>query len=130
MTDHLDKGNIHENQHGFPAKRSCESQLLMTTVDIATYLSRGSREGMGILYFSKAFDKVPHIRLSQKLNYYGTQSTTRAWITNFLTYRQQEVVVDNTTSNTIPTSFRTIFEMMTIFFLVVTCPPKEGPTRV
>jgi hypothetical protein len=32
--EHLDNQNIlNENQHGFRAKRSCESQLLMTTND-------------------------------------------------------------------------------------------------
>ena len=36
ILDHLDSQNIlHESQHGFRAKRSCESQLLMTTDDIS-----------------------------------------------------------------------------------------------
>ena len=39
IMDHLDKGNIlHENQHGCRARRSCESQLLMTTDDITRHL--------------------------------------------------------------------------------------------
>lgn len=79
VMDNLDKGNIlHENQHGFHAKRSCESQLLMTTDDIAKYLNQSSQADMGILDFFKAFDKVPHIRLSQKLNYYGIKGSTHS----------------------------------------------------
>ena len=103
IMDYLDKGNIlHENQHGFRARRSCESQLLMTTDDIARHLDKGQQVDMGILDFSKAFDKVPHIRLSKKLQYYGIQGTTQTWINNFLKDRKQQVVVDNATSNTTP----------------------------
>ena len=61
IMDHLDRQNIlHDNQHGFHAKRSCETQPLMTTDDIAKYLNQGKQVDMGILDFSKAFDKVPH----------------------------------------------------------------------
>ena len=101
IMDHLDRQNIlHENQHGFRAKRSCESQLLMTSDDIARQLNQGNQVDMAILDFSKAFDKVPHIRLSNKLHYYGIQGSTRIWIDNFLSNRQQQVVVDNATSIT------------------------------
>jgi hypothetical protein len=38
IMDHLDNQHIlNENQHGFRAKRSCESQLLMTTNDITKW---------------------------------------------------------------------------------------------
>jgi hypothetical protein len=57
---------------------------------------------MGILDFSKAFDKVPHTRLSNKLHYYGIQGKTHRWIDSFLKDRQQQVVVDNATSYTAP----------------------------
>jgi hypothetical protein len=33
-----------------------------------------------MLYFSKAFDKVPHQRLLKKLAHYGIQDTTYKWI--------------------------------------------------
>lgn len=62
IMNHLDRGNIlHEYQHGFRARRSCESPLLMTTYDITKHLDQGKQVDMGILNFSKAFDKVPHI---------------------------------------------------------------------
>ena len=67
IMDHLDSQTIlHENQHGFRAKRSCESQLLMTTDDISKSMNSGNQVDMAILDFSKAFDKVSHERLSQK----------------------------------------------------------------
>ena len=47
---HLDSQNIlHENQHGFGAKRSCESQLLMTTDDISKSMNSGNQVDMAIL---------------------------------------------------------------------------------
>ena len=57
---------------------------------------------MGILDFSKALDKVPHRRLSKKLQYYGIQRTTQRWINNFMNDHTQQVVVDNETSSTTP----------------------------
>ena len=44
--------------------------------------------------FSKAFDKVPHQRLLSKLNYYGIQGKTLAWINSWLAEKFQRVVVD------------------------------------
>ena len=100
IMDHLDSQNIlHENQHGFRAKRSCESQLLMTTDDISKSMNSGNQADMAILDFSKAFDKVSHERLSQKLKYYGIDGNTRTGINSFLTDRKQQVVVDNATSD-------------------------------
>ncbi|XP_060561750.1 uncharacterized protein LOC132721460 [Ruditapes philippinarum] len=69
IMNHLDSQSIlHENQHGFRSKRSCESQLLMTNDDIAKSLNSGTQVDMAILDFS--FDKVSHRRLSHKLEYY------------------------------------------------------------
>ena len=48
--------------------------------------------------FSKAFDVVPHQRLSHKLDHYGIRGTTLNWIQNFLTNSTQKVVVDGSSS--------------------------------
>ena len=51
---------------------------------------------MVILDFEKAFDKVAHIRLTHKLNYYGIRGDLLQWIQSFLTNHTQRVFVDGT----------------------------------
>ena len=48
---------------------------------------------MIIMDFSKAFDTVPHNRLLNKLNRYVIRNKTHNWISNFLKYRKQIVVI-------------------------------------
>ena len=48
-----------------------------------------------MLDFSKAFDKVPHVRLFHKLEFYGIWGTYFEWIKEFLTDRKQQVIIDN-----------------------------------
>ena len=52
--------------------------------------------------FAKAFDKVPHKRLLYKLNYYGIRHNTLKWIEAFLTDRTQTVVLNGTSSTSVP----------------------------
>ena len=47
-----------DSQHGFRAKRSTETQLIVTIDDIARALDKGESIHMAIVDFSKAFDKV------------------------------------------------------------------------
>ena len=48
---------------------------------------------MIIMDFSKAFDTLPHNRLLNKLNRYDIRNKTHNWISNFLKYRKQRVVI-------------------------------------
>jgi hypothetical protein len=61
-------------------------------------MNQGHQVDMAILDFAKAFDKVPHRRLSEKLDYYGIQDDTLSWINTFLCGRLQQVVIDGETS--------------------------------
>ena len=54
------------------------------------------------LDLSKAFDKVPHYSLCNKLSYYGIRGKTLSWIRNFLINRHQRVVLDRFTSELHP----------------------------
>ena len=50
------------------------------------------------LDFSKAFDKVPDVRLLQKLEHYRICPKLVNWIKDFLGQRQQQVVLNSVTS--------------------------------
>ena len=82
-----------DRQHGFRSKHSTESQLIITTHDLAQSLNKKLQVDMIILDFSKAFDTVPHNRLLNKLDRYGIRNKTHTWISNFLKYRKQRVVI-------------------------------------
>jgi len=90
---HLESNDIsYTNQFGFRNKHSSESQLLITIDDFAKALNSKKQVDIGILDFSKAFDKVPHARLCQKLDFYGIKGKTLSWIQTFLNNQQQNVV--------------------------------------
>ena len=55
-----------------------------------------------IMDFAKAFDKVPHRRLSHKLEYYGIRGSTHRWINSWLYGRTQQVVLDGQASDPVP----------------------------
>eukprot|EP00061_Rhincodon_typus_P003239 g19610.t1 len=46
------------------------------------------------LDFSKAFDKVPHGRLVQKVKLNGIRSELAGWIQNWVRHRRQRVAVE------------------------------------
>ena len=82
---HLDVHKIlHDAQHGFRKRRSCESQLILTVQDLAKNIDNRGQTDLILLDFSKAFDKVPHKRLLYKINYYGVRNSTLRWIGDFL----------------------------------------------
>jgi hypothetical protein len=99
--NHLSQNNLlSSNQHGFRARRSCETQLITTVQELAKNMSSGKQIDAILLDFSKAFDKVPHRRLLMKLDHYGIRGTTLKWIQDFLIGRTQRVLLDGTHSST------------------------------
>ena len=97
---HLDRNQLlSDAQHGFRKKRSCESQLILTIQDLANGLNSGEQIDAILLDFSKAFDKVPHQRLLEKLQHYGIRGHLNDWVADFLRDRQQEVVLEGAHSS-------------------------------
>ena len=91
---HLERYNIlNDCQHGFRAKRSCETQILTLYHELASSLDKKVQTYMIILDFSKAFDRVPHQRSMKKVHHYGIRGNTHQWISSFLNSRTQQVIV-------------------------------------
>jgi len=100
---HLEQHNIlHGCQHGFRAKRSCDTQLLTLAHELAASLNKRVQTDMKVLDFSKAFDRVPHQRLLRKLDHYGIRGLTHSWISSFLHGRTQRVLVQGQSSDEAP----------------------------
>ena len=89
---------ITENQHGFRSNRSCLTNLLDFFNDV--YASWDIRAPYDVIYldFQKAFDKVPHNRLISKLRSHGIGEHLCAWIRDWLSDRQQRVVLNGEVS--------------------------------
>ena len=97
---HLKKYDILcEEQHGFRANRSCETQLISTVNDIAENMDAGKQTDVILLDFSKAFDRVSHMRLCHKLHHLGINGSLLAWIKCFLSERTQRVIVNGQRSS-------------------------------
>ena len=60
---------FHTNQHSFRRNHGCEKQLIELTTDITNNLDDGQETEACVLDFSKAFDKVNHNKLLQKLEH-------------------------------------------------------------
>ena len=103
LCKHLNLNNIlYDLQHGFREKRSCETQLIQLVEDLAGNLTSGKQSDLILLDFSKAFNKVNHLKLLYKLQAHGVQGKTLGWIESFLIGRTQCVVLDGDTSTDLP----------------------------
>ena len=58
-------------QHGFTQKRSCLTNLLEFMEIITEHVDDGLPVDVIYLDFQKAFDKVPHTRLIEKVKAHG-----------------------------------------------------------
>ena len=69
VVQHLENNSLlSKHQHGFRKMRSCQSNLLECLEDWTKILDEG--KGLDIIYldYQKAFDTVPHERLTTKLS--------------------------------------------------------------
>ena len=94
MVSFLEKeGSFSNNQYGFRAGRSCLTQLVDHLDDLLKDLENG--QNVYVLYLdmsNKAFDKVCHTRLLEKLARAGIGGKLLAWLESFLVGRSQAVV--------------------------------------
>ena len=103
IVNHLESnGLLSDAQHGFRGRRSCETQLLLFTDELARSMSNGHQIDVAVMDFSKAFDVVPHQRLLSKLDYYGIREKPLQWIESFLSNRTQQVIIESEASSPAP----------------------------
>ena len=103
IMNHNDRYSIlYDFQHGFRSKLSCETQLLEFYHDLCSNCYEGHQTDVLVMDFSKAFDKVGHKRLLEKITRYGITGATAKWIEQFLRDRKQRVVLDGQQSSEAP----------------------------
>ena len=82
---HLEiSGRISERQHGFVKERSCLTNLIEFFEEVTKMIDEGRAVDVVYMDFSKAFDKVPHGRLVQKVKLHGIRDELARWIQNWL----------------------------------------------
>ena len=99
LTKHLEENGLLTNsQHGFLKGRSCMTNLLEAMEYMTKEVDEGRPVDMIYLDFAKAFDKVPRLRLLEKLRAHGVGGQVHRWINHRLTGRQQRVVLNGAES--------------------------------
>ena len=73
-----------ESQHGFRKDKSCLTNLLEYSQIVADYIDNGEPVDIIFLDFQKAFDKVPHERLLEKMKAHGIRGRVLEWIREWL----------------------------------------------
>ena len=90
-------------QHGFLNEKSCTTQMIPFTYDIALTLNNKSRADIIYFDFAKAFDSVSHDLILKKLKYdYKIDGLMLRFIKAYLQGRQQQVLIGGVTSKTLP----------------------------
>ena len=90
---------INTSQHGFLPRKSCLTNLLEFLEYVTHAVDSGKPVDVIYLDFQKAFDKVPHARLLNKLLAHGISGKILQWIGEWLKGRQQRVVLNGNVSS-------------------------------
>lgn len=103
LVNYFKQNNLFSNrQYGFIKGRSTVLQLLTMLDDWTDKLENGGQIDVIYTDFEKAFDKVPHSRLLNKLRGYGISEALIGWISSFLIDRMQRVRVNGSFSRWVP----------------------------
>ena len=95
IVTHLETNKgISEAQHGFRTGRSPQTNLIEFQNTTTKWLDEGSAFDVLYLDFEKAFDKVSHGKLLEKLRRAGIVGKARNWLEDWLSGRKQRVRVE------------------------------------
>ena len=96
---HLEQNKlINDSQHGFTKGKSCATNLIQFFDKATEAVDRGSPVDIFYLDFAKAFDKVPHERLLEKVKSKGVGTKLLGWLRDWLTDRKQRVTCEGNLS--------------------------------
>jgi hypothetical protein len=102
ILEHFSSRNLLNScQFGFRGAKSVESQLLCCLNDWTKNYDDGYPTDVFYLDLAKAFDKVPHLKLIDKLKYYGLHPSLIEWIKEYLTGRSHYVRVNSACSSNV-----------------------------
>ena len=103
IVDHLEKCDLFPDFHyGFRSSRSTADLLTVVSDRIARAFNRSGATRAVVLDISKAFDRVWHAGLLQKLKSYGISGQIFGLISSFHRNRQLQVVLDGKSSQEYP----------------------------
>jgi hypothetical protein len=100
IVEHLEKYKIlNSSQHGFTKGKSCLTNILSFMESVTSKIDEGNPVDIVYLDFAKAFDKVPHVRLVNKLEAHGISGLVLNWVRHWLSNRRQKVCINNEESD-------------------------------
>ena len=83
---HLESNTlIKSSQHGFSSGKPCLTNLFIYLEQVTSKIDKGVPVDKLYLDFAKAFDKVPHLRLIEKIVANGIGGKIFKWIKSWLT---------------------------------------------
>ncbi len=97
-----DSNLLAQSQHGFRSNHSTVTNLIEYYTKVVDLLDMG--ESVDVIFFDlkKAFDKVSHPKLLQKLGKLGIGGNILQWISSWLSGRRQRVGIDGQYSKWMP----------------------------
>ena len=95
----IDNNLFYNLQSGFLPTHTTVYQLIEMYEDICDALEKRKHVCLVFCDISKAFDRVWHRGLIKKLECYGFQGAFLDWLTNYLSNRNQNVLINNNKSN-------------------------------
>ena len=93
---------IAETQHRFMKGLFCDTQLVTTIEQLQKGMDQKHQQDIILLDLQKAFDKVPHRHLLNRLEASEVRVDEHEWLRTYLTYRTQRVVVGGRASKEVP----------------------------
>ena len=99
LSSYMDDNNLlNSEQHGFGCGLSTEINLLSFDKHIEEFLNNGSACDVIMIDFCRAFDKVDHTVLCDKLKEAGIDGCYLKWMVDYLQDRKQFVEYNGTRS--------------------------------